>query len=74
MEWITKKQKHSQPIKEKRDVQISDLSRLGSMPLSCFYFCCLHRRAENTTPELGASPYVFLIMYFNNQNLNLQIG
>jgi hypothetical protein len=25
MEWITKKQKHSQPIKEKRDVQISDL-------------------------------------------------
>ena len=66
MNWIKKKQKHSQESKEKFLVQISDLTRSGSIPLSCIFLLSPHVRVENTTPELGAAPYQF-------QNLNLQI-
>ena len=49
MNWIKREQKHSQGSKEKCDVQISDLPRSGSMPLSFFFLILyLPERAENS--------------------------
>lgn len=74
MKWIKEKeQKHSQGSKEKRDVQISDLPRSGSMPLSSFFFISFYFFALKEQRIVDAVPLRGWcnILRFNYPNLYL---
>jgi len=61
MNWIKREQKHSQGSKDKCAVQISDLPRSGSMPLSFFSHFISSERAENSRIPLTLYSYSTII-------------